>query len=101
MEIHSSLAIARQYDRSQTTKPEPVKQDQEKNTRPSQTINAATFSRLAPSTDTLNKAHQFHSDAIYDQPQGKAQLAVTEYMSLEREQKRDAIRDMMGVDLYA
>ncbi len=60
-----------------------------------------TFIRMAPTEDTLNKAHRFHSEAIYDQPQGKAQHAVTEYMSFEREQKREAIRDMMGVDLYA
>ncbi|QCZ93117.1 hypothetical protein [Salinimonas iocasae] len=101
MEIHSSLSIVQPQDRSRTVRPEPVESQSGKKPHTIEPAAVPAFVRMAASEDTLNKAHRFHSEAIYDQPLGKAQHAVTEYMSFEREQKREAIRDMMGVDLYA
>ncbi|MBD3587390.1 hypothetical protein HHX48_16760 [Salinimonas sp. HHU 13199] len=101
MEIHSSLSIVQPQDRSRTVRPDPVDAQTGKKPYTVEPASVPAFVRMAPTEDTLNKAHRFHSEAIYDQPQGKAQHAVTAYMSFEREQKRDAIRDMMGVDLYA
>ena len=47
------------------------------------------------------RAESFRRTSGYDQPQGPAVLAIEAYGSHEREGKRAAIREMMGVDLYA
>lgn len=47
------------------------------------------------------QAESFRRTSGYDKPQGPAILAIDAYSSHERETKRTAIREMMGVDLYA
>ncbi|MDC8830584.1 hypothetical protein [Alteromonas gilva] len=47
------------------------------------------------------KADAFRRSSGYDKPQGPAILALEAYGSHEREIKRAAIREMMGVDIYA
>ncbi|NVK56502.1 MAG: hypothetical protein HWE26_12890 [Alteromonadaceae bacterium] len=47
------------------------------------------------------KADAFRRSSGYDKPQGPAILALEAYSSHEREVKRAAIREMMGVDIYA
>ena len=50
---------------------------------------------------TRAQAESFRQTSGYDQPQGPAILALEAYGSHEGETKRAAIREMMGVDLYA
>lgn len=47
------------------------------------------------------KAEAFRTKAGYDKPAPHAEQAVREYLSFERETKRDSVRQMMGVDIYA
>ncbi|RDV24646.1 hypothetical protein DXV75_13235 [Alteromonas aestuariivivens] len=49
----------------------------------------------------LNQAQQFRQQAGYDQPDQRGRHAITEYLSLERESRRETIREMLGVDLFA
>lgn len=47
------------------------------------------------------KADAFRTKAGYDKPAPQAEQAVREYLSFERETKRDSVRQIMGVDIYA
>ncbi|WP_296043560.1 hypothetical protein [uncultured Alteromonas sp.] len=55
----------------------------------------------AGNAESRAQAESFRQTSGYDQPQGPAILALEAYASHERETKRAAIREMMGVDLYA
>lgn len=99
MEIHSSLAVLGAHDKP--TSPRPVPEARSARETAGQATQSDSFVRIAPGEDTLHKAQQFHAHASYDQPQGKAFHAVNAYLQHDREQQRDTIRDMMGVDIYA
>ena len=65
---------------------------------------ASQLDAIQPRTgddNTRAQAESFRRTSGYDQPQGPALLALEAYASHERETKRAAIREMMGVDLYA
>ncbi len=85
-------------DRSDN-RPKPVKQVvPETEQTPKQPDNAIVVSGDASS---YAKAEAFRTKAGYDKPAPHAEHAVREYLSFERETKRDSVRQMMGVDIYA
>lgn len=56
---------------------------------------------LTPTPDALKNARQFQQNATYDAPDQRSALALNAYQSHERETKRDELRQLMGVDLFA
>lgn len=57
--------------------------------------------RSAQSKEAMDNADTYRQSAQYDQPDKNSQSALLAYGSLEREEKRDEIRQLMGVDIYA
>lgn len=66
-----------------------------------QSIELSGVQPRSGNAESRAKAESFRQTSGYDQPQGPAILALEAYGSHEREVKRAAIRQMMGVDLYA
>ncbi|WP_100642841.1 hypothetical protein [Alteromonas facilis] len=55
------------------------------------------------STEAYEQAEQFRkrNRSGYDAPSAQAQAALDTYQSLQRESRREEIRGMLGIDLYA
>ncbi|GGF53343.1 hypothetical protein [Alteromonas lipolytica] len=66
-----------------------------------QPLSVAELQPRAGNAESKARADAFRQSTGYDKPQGPAILAIEAYGSHERETKKAAIREMMGVDIYA
>ncbi len=101
MEIQSGFGIIRPEQAPQRGQPERVDARQKEQSRPLEGIIELKPIRNDASDDVLNSAQKFQQQTGYDQPEGKGRQVVAAYQSLEREEQRENIRQLLGVDLYA
>lgn len=101
MEIQSGFGIIKPDQAPPRGQPERVDARQKDQATPLEGIVELKPIRNDASDDVLNSAKKFQQQTGYDQPEGKGQQVVAAYQSLQREEERDAIRQMLGVDFYA
>lgn len=109
MDIEASALLAQ---RALVTNPAVKQLQQDGQARPQQKIDNSEKSETiivgkvldkVSSEKAYAKAERFSQDqqTFYDQPDGQVREALHAYQSLQTEQKREEVRALMGVDIYA
>ena len=101
MEIRNTQITPAVERNASKTKSTSVSRSVEKNQIPEVKSQLQTIAK-AGDEQSFKNAEAFRSTSSYDEPNsGKVKGALDAYSSLDREDKRDQLRSMMGVDLYA
>ena len=101
MEINSSINITRPEQAPKRPKTELVGKPNSPSSEAAGEVARAGGLKSTQDESVLFQARQFRQQSGYDQPDKRGNQAITEYLSLERESRRDSIREMLGVDLFA
>ena len=99
MEINGSFSVIAPQESS--SRPDAVEKKRSAAERGTEAVQQPQGIVLSATDDSLNKARRFQQQSGYDQPQGRGEQAVLAYQRFEREQQKDQIRQLMGVDIYA
>lgn len=99
MEINGSFSVIAPQE--SPARPDAVHKKQQSAQQDAGPVSPAPGIVLAATEDSLNKARTFQRASGYDQPQGRGEQAVLAYQRFERDQQKEHIRQLMGVDIYA